>query len=244
MTESANARETKLRFTVDDRWTSDETGEITLSWTDGGRFTLSERSNYSSSTILSGVYTRSSDGFRLDIDNPLEESFLGASLSLTISASNQAGRIEEVDFINIVNWGESLLERIENFFGLGGLLNIPGFDVPWMDTPTPTPAPPPPLPAPGTPDPNLVGHELLGAWSFSSGMVTYFFWGSDFVVFDEDGIVMAEGELGFWSVDGNELTVIEDFGQGRTRYFYYEIVDGKLYITDSDDDTGEFERLW
>ena len=233
MRETSSSSEIVLRLTVDDRWSNNEVSELTLSWTDRGNFTLSVEEELFPGTILSGVYTRNDDGFRLEIDDPYRDSFWGESLSLTITASNRVVGIEDVDFINIVNWGESLLERIEDFLGFGGNIFTPD--------PFPTPTPPP---GPGTADPDLIGHELLGAWSFSGGMVTYFFWSSDFVLFDEEGVVMADGELGVWSVDGNYLTVVEDFGQGRVRHYHYEIVNGILYITDSDDDTGEFERLW
>jgi hypothetical protein len=233
MRESSRGNETVLRINTDDGWT---TGEVTLSWTDRGNFTLSMEDDWSSNTILSGIYTRNSDGFRLEIDDPYRDSFWDESLSLTISASNRAGRIEEVDFINISQWGETLLERVEDFFGYG--INI--FD-PSQDFPNPdhgSPFPPPPN------NQDLTGHELLGSWSFSGGMVTYFFWSSEFVYFDDEGFVMADEEFGMWYVDGNYLTVIEDFGQGSIRHYSYEIVNGILYITDSDDDTGEFERIW
>jgi hypothetical protein len=235
MSESSRGNETVLRATIDDRWSDNETSEIALSWTDRGNFTLSEKSDWSSGTLLSGIYTRNSDGFRLEIDDPFRDSFWGESLNLSITASSRSGRIEEVNFINIADWGESLLERLEDFFWSGD----------YMFDPDPFPAPPaPPPPAPGIGDPNLIGHELLGAWTFSGGVGTYFFWGSDFVYFDEDGIVVADSEVGLWSVNGNELTVIEDAGQGYTNYYTYEIINGILFITDVDYDTGEFTRLW
>ncbi|MCL2662520.1 MAG: zinc-ribbon domain-containing protein [Oscillospiraceae bacterium] len=240
MRETSHGSEVVFRGTTDDRWSDNETGELTLSWTDRGNFTLSYVEDRSSETILSGVYTRNSDGFRLEIDDPFTDSFWDESLSLTISASNSAGRIEEVNFINIADWGETLLERFEDFLGFGDYMDVPWIDPPDHGTPPPVDPPPPP----GITDPDLIDHELLGAWSFSGGVGTYFFWWSELVYFDENAIVMADDEFGLWSVNGNELTVISDYGQGFEYKFSFEIVNGVLYITDSDNDTGEFERLW
>jgi hypothetical protein len=231
MNETSRGGETIFRVIVDDRWSDNELSELTLSWTDGGNFTLSAEDSWSSETILSGIYTRNNDGFKLVIDDPYRDSYWDESLSLSISASSRSGRIEEVDFINIANWGESLLESFEDLFWYGGYT-----DIPWTDPPMPVPPLPPP--------PGVTDNELLGAWFFSEGMGTYFFWFSDLVYFGDDGNVMADDEFGIWFVNGNELTVIDDFGQGSTWHYFFEIVNGILYITDEDGDTGVFERLW
>jgi hypothetical protein len=232
MRETSHGGEVIFKIITNDRWSDNDMSALVLSWTDGGSFTLSIEDSWISETILSGGYTRNNDGFRLMINDLLTDSFLDGSLSLTISTSSRSGRIEDVDFINIANWGETLLEGIENILGFGDFMGMPD------------PFAPHPPPAPGTADPSIINSELVGAWEFSGGMVTYFFWASSLVVFDADGFVIADDEFGIWAVEGNELTVIEELGQGRVRHYFFEIIDGTLYITDSDDDTGIFERLW
>jgi len=245
MRESSRNSETVLRVTTNDRWSDNEVVELVLSWTDRGNFTLYGVEDRVSETFLSGVYTRNGDGFSLVIDDPFVDSYWDESLSLTISTQARAGRIEAVDFINISELGEDLIEKLEDLFGPSDFMYTPYLDL--DPVPVPDPVEPPPL---VEPDPNQnvdldsLDEELIGGWEFSGGDATYFFWTSEFVFFTEDGFVMADEEFGVWSVSGNQLTVIDDFGDGRTYIFTYEIVGDILSITDSDNDTGRFENLW
>jgi len=87
-------------------------------------------------------------------------------------------------------------------------------------------------------------NELIGGWTFSRGMPTYFFWTSDLVYFDDDIVLVYEDDdsaYGIWSVRGNRLTVTDEDGS------YYEftirVTGNTLSITDHDGDTGYFEKL-
>jgi len=235
MKESARSNETVLRFFPGSSSSSDEKVEVILSWTDRGNFTLSTEANRSSETILTGVYTRNSDGFVLAIDDPFVDSYWDESLSLTISASSRAGEIKEVDFINISEWGSDFVERIEEIFASGDTAYTPPTDI----SPPPTDTPNPP-----SLDLPILDSELLGGWEFVDGEGTYFFWRAEMVVFTEEGYVIADDEYGTWTVSGNRLTVKDDFGEGNTYEFTFVIVDDVLSITDSDSDTGRFKRLW
>jgi len=219
MNELSNSKETRLRVIVSDRW-SDEVSEVVLDWTNSGRFTLSLDEGRRSDTLLTGTYTSSGDGFKLVIDDPFTDSYWDESLRLEISASRRSGRIEQVDFINISDWGTVLIEKIEDLIGFGSS----GYS-----------------PVPPAPPPGVIDTALTGSWTNYDGAAIYFFWRSEYVYFDDSGFVMADDSFGTWSVNGSKLTVVAD--GGSTYEFTYSIIGGTLTITDSDGDTGYFSNL-
>ena len=210
MNDLSGSKETRLRVIVRDRW-SDDVSEVVLNWTNSGQFKLTMEEGRYSETLLSGTYNRNGDGFRLVIDDPFVDSYWDESLRLEISAARRSGRIEQVDFINISDWGTVLIEKIEDLLGFGSSVYNP---------------------------PGMIDYALLGSWYHYDGAGTYFFWHSEFVYFDDSGFVMADEETGTWSASNGRLTVVDD--SGSTYEFTYSIIGGTLSITDSDGDTGYF----
>ncbi|MDR2590044.1 MAG: zinc ribbon domain-containing protein [Oscillospiraceae bacterium] len=244
--ESADgAGNTKLSFSVEDNWWSD-TYEVTLNWTNRGDFTLSVEEGFVADSLLSGTFRKQGDSFNLTLDNLFADSFYDHNLTFDISTEPLSGRIQNVNFVNIKDWDEALLEKIETFVMLK-LLNIPDdiydpYDPPFIDPPIidPTPIDPTTPPNPGVGD-AINKEDLIGTWAFSSGSITYVFWRSDKVEFFTDGNVYAsEDEIwATWELNGNELIVEFDWS---VYHFTVAISDNILSITDHDDDTGYFER--
>jgi len=274
--ETSRGGETILRVVDEDRFGS-WTDELILEWTDRGAFTLLfNENNRGQETLLTGDFTIDDDGFNLSLPDLIEDSFFfEQSLDIEISTARRTESLEPVDFINISDWGQRLLDQLEDFFGLSGMFFTPDFDDmfdmdfdidDWLDglfddlddididelleslledlEGLPVYVPDTGTTPSGGSREDLVDHELLGFWEFSEGRFTWFFGVSDFVWFDEDGYVYTDNDVGLWTVDGNRLTVISDFGNGRTFEFYFEIDGDILAITDVDDDTGYFERMW
>ncbi|MCL2425794.1 MAG: zinc-ribbon domain-containing protein [Oscillospiraceae bacterium] len=250
--ETSGGGETILRVNEDDRW-GNWTSELILEWTDRGDFILSLDDNgRNQETLLTGEYTISEDGFILRLLDLIEDSlFFEQHLNLEISTARRTERLEPVEFVNIAAWDQRLIDQIMDFVGLGGMLFAPDLDD-WLDMdfddlpvylPVPAPDTTPPT-RPGGTAVDLSDHELIGIWEFSDGSFTWFFEVSDFVWFAEDGYVYTDTDIGIWNVDGNRLTVTGDFGEGRTYEFYFEVDGDILAITDIDDDTGYFERMW
>ncbi|MDR2599678.1 MAG: zinc-ribbon domain-containing protein [Oscillospiraceae bacterium] len=238
--ESADgAGSTKLTLTMEDNWWSDSY-EVSLNWTNRGDFTLSVEEDYFGDTLLSGTYIKQGDRFSLTLDNLLANSYYDDNLTFNILTEPLSGRIQNVNFVNIKDWDEALLEKIETFVMLK-LLDIPDniydpYVPPIIDPPTP----PPTSPNPGVGD-TINSEDLIGTWAYSSGSVTYFFWRSDNVEFFTDGNVYAsEDELwGVWVLNGNELVVETEWS---IYHFTISISDNILAITDHDDDTGFFVK--
>ncbi|MCL2047936.1 MAG: CAP domain-containing protein [Defluviitaleaceae bacterium] len=98
--------------------------------------------------------------------------------------------------------------------------------------PTPTQAPTP------TAEPNLVGR-----WSFvSAPTFLYYFYGGADIEFFADGGVMeySYNEPGRYTTRGSNMTVVGEWTD--TYQFTFNIVGDMLYITDSDNDTGIWQR--
>jgi len=231
---------TSLRFIDESRW-GDTTSEILLDWTDNGYFTLSFADDYYQETLLNGTYTSNNNGFRLVLDDPFISPYWGESLRIEISTTAQSGPIPQINYINISDWGMTLMDSLEELFnemfGFGNPPYPPGPDIP---EPPPLPAPPPTLPPP--PGTSELYYDLIGEWEFSSGNLTYFFWNSGHIEFSPDGIVANydDNDGGFWYLDGNTLTVELEYGFSYV--FTVELVGGRLSITDRDNDTGFFTR--
>ena len=226
--ESSRGAEIILRFTEEYRnWS--ESFEITLDWSDRGDFTLSHREGRERETLLSGTYTSDRNGFRLTLDDPFVSTGWGETLHLEISTASRSGRIPQIDFINVSEWDLSLIDKLEDF-----IYSFDGGSSSGSALPMPTPP---------TPSPGETYAGLIGAWEFSYGDATYFFWRSDFVEFYSDGWVFSddEGREGVWTVQGDRLTVETDFG---VYHYTFELVGDTLIITDHDNDTGVFIRLW
>ena len=246
---SRGGGETVLRTITDQGWGVYETSLI-LHWTDRGLFTFSVVSDWDSLDIFSGTYDKTSDGFSLIVDDPFVNSYWGESLMLDISAERRSNHIDDITFINVSEWDQSLIDKIEEFFGFGGYYDpmpMP-MPVPPVDDGIDVTEAPPPVATPT--DPALANSDLLGMWSFSHGRGTYFFWESPYVHFEDNGYVMTGDEngdiweIGVWSVDGNRLTVTDNSGDGFTYEYTFELHRGMLSITDSDFDTGHFEIRW
>jgi hypothetical protein len=222
--ETSRGGETTLEMSSEDRFGS-ESFAITLDWNDRGSFNLSFRDSYSSENLLSGTYTKINNGFDLVIDDPFSNSWWEESLQLKISAVSRSGHIQRIDYINIADWDMSLLEKIEEFIYAGGGIA----------------APPPPMPG----HTSISEADLYGSWTFSHGSITYFFWSADHVEFFDWGEVYSSDSAernGNWTLDGNLLTV-NIIGSYTTYHFTVEMDGGFLVITDSDYDTGYFERI-
>jgi len=113
--ETPHGGETTLRAVSEDRWGSEDSTLI-LDWTDSGIFSLSVVDDFGINEMLSGIYTKTEDGFDFGIDNPLESSFWNQSLTLDISAVRRSGHIEDITFINVSEWNQVLLEKIVGLF--------------------------------------------------------------------------------------------------------------------------------
>jgi len=226
--ETQRGGETSLTYISDNRWGSD-TVNILLDWNDRGNFTLSYSEGRNFETLLSGVYTKINDGFRLTIDDPFTNSWWDESLQLEISAVNRSGHIKQIEFINISDWGNTLIDKLEEFFGFGGN-NLPPIYQPGV--------PPAPLPS------GITEADLYGPWEFSHGDITYYFWEAEYVEFFFWGEIYSSDTSDVnstWSLTGNQLTVSYD--DGTSYVFTVDLIGDTLVITDSDGDTGYFTRI-
>jgi len=217
-----------------------ETVEFVLEWRSGGQFSLSLSDGRYSQVLLSGMYTKSGDGFSLVIDNPFTDSYWDEYLYLEISSSSRTGPIPDVDYINFADIDLSFLEGLDGFlggFGSGGYDPWGDWDEPWDD---PWGVPPPDAPPEFNTPTGEYAAALIGTWKYSSGNYTYFFWGTSLVEFYADGTVhnYDDNETGAWYVDGNTLFVhcYIDY------YFTLDVSGNQFSITDSDGDTGFFVR--
>jgi len=242
--ETSRGGETSLTVDSNDRWGS-ETVTVLLDWNDRGNFTLSFVEDRNQETLISGVYTKINDGFIMVIDDPYTNSRWEESLRLEISVVNRSGHIKQIEFINISEWGNTLIEKLEDLLGFGSSSFMPPAPIPF-DPPRP-PAPPqpglPPQPVPG--QSAISEADLYGEWEFSHGAATYFFWTADHVEFFDWGEVSSSDSLGAdgtWILEGNMLTVtiIDSF---YSYYFTVDIIGDLLVITDSDNDTGHFAKI-
>jgi len=250
VTETSRGGETAIRATTENRW-GVSTDTIILEWTDRGDISLIyEETDGSRDTIFSGTYISNEYGFTLTLEDLIEDMlFFEQNLDIEISTARRTERLEPVEFINVSEWGQNLIDMVEDFFSLEDMFFDTSDLLPDLlpdDLPNIAVDP---LPDVSIQDPDgtrgdLTDHELIGFWEFSEGRATWFFWTSDVVWFVEDGHVFSDHDIGIWSVDGNRLTVVDNLGDGRTFEFYFEIVDGVLAITDVDDDTGYFVALW
>jgi len=231
--ETSRGGETSLRFIEEYRGGRD-TSEILLNWTERGSFNIAFIEDRNRETLLSGTYTREKDGFKMVIDNLLLFTYGSDSIELEISTASGKG-IPKIDYINISEWNMSLIDKIEDFvydFGFGG-----GYDEPYY-------AEPPGYSYSGeSGGADISGYALAGAWEFSHGDGTYFFWSSSYVEFTLDGWVYnGNDSYGTWTLDGNRLTVTDEYDD--IYYFTIEVWDSMISITDHDHDTGYFIRLW
>jgi len=243
--ETARGGETALSVTTEDRW-GVSTDSIILEWTDRGNISfLYEVNGRGRETIFSGTYTSDDYGFTLTLEDLIEDLlFFEQNLDIEISTARRTERLEPVEFINVSDWGQSLIDMVEDFFSLENMffdLGLLPDDFPEL---IPDPLPDVSIQQPDGTQVDLSDHELVGFWEFYEGRATWFFWTSDVVWFVDDGTVYSDHDIGVWTVDGNRLTVVDNHGDGRTFEFYFEIVDGVLAITDVDDDTGYFIALW
>jgi len=88
------------------------------------------------------------------------------------------------------------------------------------------------------------GHQIVGKWEHISGDWIWFFGDSEVIEFRENGTAISydEFEAGNWSISGQQLIVVDDYGD---RYvFRFSIRNNILTITDSDDDVGRWERYF
>jgi len=230
--ETARGGETILRVSVDHDLWGGSTYELILDWTDRGDFTLSSNEDGRRyQTLSTGRYTSDGESFNLVFDNLFDDAMWG-SLHFEISTTRRNVDVERVDFINISEWRQPLIDSISNLFlfeYLGMMADLPALVEPI--------APPEPAPSDRT------DTGLIGVWEFSHGRPTYFFWESEFVYFAEGGFVMADDSFGNWSIDGNTLTVIDTFNNIH-EVFTFEITGDILAITDRDNDTGYFVFLF
>jgi len=237
MYESTRGGETIFRMATDFAW-SETKAELIIEWTDRGDFEVIFDDDWSRNTLLSGRYTSDRDSFSLVIDDPFGGSFWGESLDLEISGTTGRNPVQQITFINIADWGQSLLDNLEGLFNIGGsLMDI--IDSPGIGVPGPTPVPPAPdVPVAGNP---ATAADLIGTWQFHDGRYTYFFWSSDFVEFTADGSVYSsdEREYATWSLQGSTLTVTAEYSE---YVFTVSMSNGLLAITDSDGDTGYFSK--
>ena len=238
MNETSRGGETVLRASSDDSWSSSETSFI-LDWTDRGNFTFSLDGDWGREMLFSGVYDKNNDGFSLVIDDPFADSFWNQSLVLEISATRRSGHIDDISFINVSEWNQSLIDKIEDYFSFGGLFASAPVPVPPIDEPE---LPEPPAPPVDDVNPDLANSFLIGEWEFTDGVGTYFFWSSSNVEFTSDGVVFSsDSGYGTWNIEGDRLTVVDSFG--TTFQYTVEIADDSLYIIDSDGDMGRFDRI-
>jgi len=237
--ETSRGGETSVTIDSSDRWGS-ETVAVLLDWNDRGHFTLSFVEDRNQETLLSGVYTKIENGFRMFIDDPFTDSFWEESLQLEVSAVNRSGHIRQIDFINISEWGVSLIESLENLFINDDYIYTP----PYLPPPVlPDPPPQPGLPPQPIAPPAL--DDLIGSWEFSHGDATYFFWTADRIEFLEIGEVSSTDSIGMngmWTLDGSFLSVAM-IGSDHVYHFTISIDGDTLVIIDSDGDIGFFVRI-
>ena len=87
------------------------------------------------------------------------------------------------------------------------------------------------------------GHQIVGKWEWISGDWIYFFGDSDVIEFRANGTAISydEEEAGNWTISGQQITVVDDYGD---RYnFRFTIRNNLLVITDSDGDIGRWKRM-
>jgi len=223
--ETSRGGETTLTMDSENRY-GIETLAVILDWNDRGYFTLSFKDEYSSEDLLSGTYTKIKDGFELVIDDPYTDSRWDESLQLKISAITRSGHIAQIDYINIADWGTSLIDKIGEFFnGTGSIYS-------------------PPISPPPFGDSSITEADLYGAWRYSHGDITYFFWTADLVMFFADGEVISSDSdnlVGIWTLVGNSLSIVLVDGTGSYE-FTLELNGDTLAVMDSDNDIGYFVR--
>ncbi|MCL2721207.1 MAG: hypothetical protein FWD47_07700 [Treponema sp.] len=85
-------------------------------------------------------------------------------------------------------------------------------------------------------------HQITGKWEHVSGDWIWFFGDSDVIEFRANGTAISydEEEAGNWSISGQQLTVIDDYG--NTWVFRFSIRNNTLTIIDEDGDEGRWRR--
>jgi len=85
-------------------------------------------------------------------------------------------------------------------------------------------------------------HQIVGRWEYQSGFWLYFFGDSEIIEFRANGTAISYDEYlaGTWSISGQQLTIVYDYG--RIEEFMFSIRNNLLTITDSDGDVGIWQR--
>jgi len=257
--DTSNGGETIVRAIMNDRRSSFEY-EVILDWSDRGDFTLSFYEGWHAETVLTGNYTSNAYGFELWLYDLIDSDWdwSDESLDIGISTARRTESLEPVDFINISDWGQRVVDMMDDFaddlfdqmFGFPDVddwdFDLPDIELPVID--------PDPDPDPADDDDDFVlpwdtgrdlsDSELLGWWDVYGGDNILFFEDPLFVVFDELGLASAGLNFGMFYEDGNNLTIIANFGMGDTYEFTFEFVGDLLAITDSTGATMYLEFMW
>ena len=87
-------------------------------------------------------------------------------------------------------------------------------------------------------------HQIVGKWEYLSGTWIYFFGDSDVIEFRPNGTAISyeEWEAGNFSISGQQITVVDDYGD--TYVFRFSISRNVLTITDEDGDVCRWERWY
>ena len=252
--ERGNSHVNTIRVDVIDRW-SDYSVTLMSEWNKtSGDFELSAQISDGpvfGGGAVSGNLTMTNTGFALVFDD-IETSF--SRVSFEISGELGAPNIENVDFINLDRWGDTLVDLLEDLF-FGGF-PFGGFGVaddPWVEPPpAPPPADPPPEPAPVVePDPLPpageidIDENLIGRWAFESGDYIWFFGTDSEIEFFEDGTIRNHTRnrtAEIISTSMFEFTIRDDAGRTFEFFFFY-LGDNTLAIEDEDFDLAFFERI-
>ncbi|MCL2802135.1 MAG: lipocalin family protein [Treponema sp.] len=86
-------------------------------------------------------------------------------------------------------------------------------------------------------------HQIVGKWEHISGDWIWFFGDSEIIELRANGTAISfdEYEAGNWTISGQQLTVVDDYGERHV--FRFTISGNTLTITDEDGDVGRW-RKW
>jgi len=186
---------------------------------------------------------------------------------IAISGELGAPNIDDVDFVNLDSWGDTLVDALAELFGdffLGFLLDDLGM-LPVPAAPEPALPPPPapePEPEPEPPvedeslefdldefdfdfDPELFMNQLIGRWEFSWGDYVWFFESYSEIEFLEDGTIINHTSNRTAEIIevGELLSFTILTGEGFEYTFTYLVLGDFLSIIDEDVDMATFTRM-
>ena len=213
---------------------------LSSSWNmENGDFNLSFRGPF-------GVISESVSGNLIIEDNNYTlkiydiELGWGEVMSIEISGQPGGANIDQIDFINIDLWFESvfdaysILDYFLDFFldGIDALIDPPII-------------PPPPIN--GQVTDVLVIDELIGTWVFESGVYVYFFGHYTEIEFFPDGTItedMSNWTARFIAIGNGTFTLsVNCCIPDCVFVFYYLLIYDTLFIVDEDDDMAVFVRV-